>query len=199
MNQTQERANRHCANAGSARGGALRELACVGRSLRDAGVSLRCGNCLVAGRKAPVCTQRSRSIQAAFAAIGTRRRQPDTGTSVSSPPSRMRRILAPAPKGMRALSAGHVAPFHHGVFLLAHPFRELAYPRYVTMISAHRRLTFFVFFALLQLREMIRRNVIVPLPGNSWEGKLIARRKLRCSICGCWAGPACEERELLFL
>jgi len=31
--------------------------------------------------------------------------------------------------------------------------------RYVTMISAHGRLTFFVFFALLQLREMIRRNV----------------------------------------
>jgi hypothetical protein len=71
--------------------------------------------------------------------------------------------------------------------------------RYVTMISAHGRLTFLVFFALPQLREMIRRNVIVPLPGNSWEGKLIARRKLRCSICGCWAAPACEERELLFL
>src|SRR6184192_3367741 len=102
------------------------ELACVGRSLRDAGVSLRCGNCLVAGRKAPVYTQRSRSIQAAFVAIGKRRRRRDTGTSVSSPPSRTRRILAPAPKGMRALSVGHVAPFHRGVLLLAHSFREVA-------------------------------------------------------------------------
>jgi len=128
MNQTQEKANRHCANAGSARGGALRELACVGRSLRDAGVSLRCGNCLVAGRKAPVCTQRSRSIQSVFPAIGTRRHRHDTGTWVSSPPSRMRRILAPAPNGMRALSAEHVAPFHRGGLLVPQPFRELACP-----------------------------------------------------------------------
>ena len=130
--------------------------------------------------------------------IGTRRRQHDTGTSVRSPPSRMRKILAPAPKGTRALSAGHVAPFHHGVFLLAHPFRELACPVCNNDLGAWP-FEFLYFFALLQLREMIRRNVIVPLPGNSWEGKLIARRKLRCSICGCWAGPACEERELLFL
>src|SRR5947207_328824 len=66
------------------------------------------------------------SIQAAFVAIGKRLRRRDTGTSVSSPPSRTRRILAPAPKGMRALSVGHVAPFHRGVLLLAHSFREVA-------------------------------------------------------------------------
>ena len=109
---------------------------------------------------------------------------------------------------------GHVRAFKSGPAIAGSPHSKVGFAvracysrshfaslraQYVTMISAHGRLIFFVFFALLQLRELIRRNVIVPLPGNSWEGKLIARRKLRCSICGCWAGPACEERELLFL
>jgi len=77
----------------------------------------------------------------------------------------MPRILAPGPTGTRALSAEHVAPFHRGVLLLPQPFRELACPVGDNDLGT-QPFDFFCVFALLQLREMIRRNVIVPLPGK---------------------------------